>query len=225
LSTSPTKEWTRITRKKEVNIPSQERRTRQATSLIPLPSKEDGKKNIVVLAPFYPNIIFIQGRLESAPISEDEPTMQGEEPPQRDARRQRNKRRNVRRHHEARERDPTQPVSRDEASEVRETQRVHRERHNSRRRNHRQAQDWERELAEQDARLRRENPLLARNLYLDFARALNMPSEVGGVLAQIADDLPRTPDAKGYRWLLTQAANHLLPLAHPANDLRHAINS
>jgi hypothetical protein len=25
--------------------------------------------------------------------------------------------------------------------------------------------------------------------------------------------------------LLTQAANHLLPLAHPPNDLRHAINS
>jgi hypothetical protein len=44
---------------------------------------------------------------------------------------------------------------------------------------------------------------------------MNTPSEVGGVLARIADGLPRTPDAKGYRWLLTQAANHLLPLAHP----------
>jgi hypothetical protein len=41
----------------------------------------------------------------------------------------------------------------------------------------------------------------------------------------MADGLPRTPDADGYRWLLTQAANHLLPLAHPVNDLRHAINS
>jgi hypothetical protein len=29
---------------------------------------------------------------------------------------------------------------------------------------------------------------------------------------------------EGYRRLFTQAANHLLPLAHPANDLRHAIN-
>ena len=142
-----------------------------------------------MLAPFYPNIIFIQGRLESAPISEDEPTMQGEEPPQRDARRQRNKRQNVRRHHEARERDPTQPVSRDEASEVRETQRVHRERHNSRRRDHRQAHDREREQAEQCTRLHRENPLFAHNLYPDFARAMNTPSEVGGVLAQIAYDL------------------------------------
>jgi hypothetical protein len=52
-----------------------------------------------------------------------------------------------------------------------------------------------------------------------------MLSEVGGVLAQIADGLPRTPDAEGYQRLLTQVANHLLPLAHPANDLRHAINS
>jgi hypothetical protein len=88
----------------------------------------------------------------------------------------------------------------------------------------RQAQERERELAEQDARLWPENPLLARNLYPDFARALNSPSEVGGVLAQIADGLP-TPDVEVYRRLLTQAANHLLPLAHPANDLHHTINS
>jgi hypothetical protein len=54
---------------------------------------------------------------------------------------------------------------------------------------------------------------------------MNTPSEVGGVLAQIADGLPRTPDAKGYRWLLTRAANHLLPLVLPPSDLRHAINS
>jgi hypothetical protein len=45
------------------------------------------------------------------------------------------------------------------------------------------------------------------------------------VLARIADGLPRTPDAEGYRRLLTRAANHLLPLAHPPSDLRHAINS
>jgi hypothetical protein len=75
LSTSPTKEWTRITQKKEINIPGQGRRTGQATFPIPPPSKKDGKKNTVVLAPFYPDILFIQGRLESAPISDDEPTM------------------------------------------------------------------------------------------------------------------------------------------------------
>jgi hypothetical protein len=44
-------------------------------------------------------------------------------------------------------------------------------------------------------------------------------------LARIADGLPRTLDAEGYRRLLTRAANHLLPLAHPPSDLRHAINS
>jgi hypothetical protein len=54
---------------------------------------------------------------------------------------------------------------------------------------------------------------------------MNTPSEVGGVLARIADGLPWTPDAEGYRRLLTRAANHLLPLAHPPSDLRHTINS
>jgi hypothetical protein len=44
-------------------------------------------------------------------------------------------------------------------------------------------------------------------------------------LAQIADGLPRTPNAEGYRRLLTRAANHLLPLAHPPSNLRHAINN
>jgi hypothetical protein len=98
---------------------------------------------------------------------------------------------------------------------------VFRERRNSRRRDRRQAQ----EQAEQEARQRRENPLFGRNLNPDFARAMNTPSKVGGVLARIADGLPGTPDAEGYRRLLTRAANHLLPLAHPPSDLRHAINS
>jgi hypothetical protein len=44
--------------------------------------------------------------------------MLGEEPLQRDAHRHRNRRRNVRRHHEARESNPAQPVSRDEAFEA-----------------------------------------------------------------------------------------------------------
>jgi hypothetical protein len=116
-----------------------------------------------------------------------------------------------------------QPVSRDKVSEVGETpeERVSRERRNSRRRDRRKAQ----EQAEQEARQHRENPLFGRNLNPDFARAMNTPSEVGGVLARIADGLPRTPDAEGYRRLFTRAANHLLPLAHPPNDLRHANNS
>jgi hypothetical protein len=60
LSISPTKEWTRITRKKEIIIPRQGRRTRQANFLIPTPSKEDGKKNTVASIPFYPDIVTTQ---------------------------------------------------------------------------------------------------------------------------------------------------------------------
>jgi hypothetical protein len=33
---------------------------------------------------------------------------------------------------------------------------------------------------------------------------MNTPSKVGGVLARIADGLPRTPDAEGYRRLFTK---------------------
>jgi hypothetical protein len=113
-----------------------------------------------------------------------------EEPPQREARRWRNRHRNVRRHHEAGEQDPAQPVSRDEISEVGETpdERVFRERRNSRRRDHRQAQ----EQVEQEARQHQENPLFGQNLNPDFARAMNTPSEVDGVLARIANGLPQT---------------------------------
>jgi hypothetical protein len=221
LSTSPTKEWTQITRKKEANVLNKGMGPRQVIFQTPSPSKEDEKKRDVETAPFYPDILFIRGRLESSPISNDKPTMQGEEPPQHEAQRRRNRRRNMWRHHEAGERDPAQPVSWDKASEVGETpdERVHRERQNSRRRDRRQAQEREREQAEQGARLRRENPLFARNLYPDFACAMNTPIEVEGVLAQIADGLPRTPDVEGYRRLLTRAANHLLVLVCPRQSL------
>jgi hypothetical protein len=94
-------------------------------------------------------------------------------------------------------------------------ERVFRERRNSRRRDRRQAQ----EQAEQEERQRRDNPLLELNLNPDFVRAMNTPSEVGGVLARIADGLPQTLDAESYRRLITRAANHLLPLAHPPSDL------
>jgi hypothetical protein len=215
LSTSLTEEWTQITRKKEA-------KDHQAGLSVPPSSKENRKKTAVAAAPFYPNVLFI-GRVESPPISDDELTAPGEEPPQRESRLRRNRRRNIRRHHEAGERDPTQPVSRDKVSEMGETpeERVFRERRNSRRRDRRRAQ----EQVEQETRQHRENPLFGRNLNPDFARAMNTPSEVSGVLARIADGLLRTPDAEGYRRLFTQAANHLLPLAHPPNDLRHAINS
>jgi hypothetical protein len=120
LSTSPTKEWTQIARKKET-------KGKQIVLSVPPPSKENGKVTTTA-APFYPDVLFI-GRVESPPISDDEPTAPGEEPPQRESRRRRNRRRNVRQHHEAGERDPEQPVSRDEVSEVGETpeERVFRE--------------------------------------------------------------------------------------------------
>jgi hypothetical protein len=159
LSTSSTKEWTRITRKKET-------RGKQVVLSVPPASKENGKKVVTTTAPFYPDVLFI-GRVESPTVSDDEPTAPGEEPPQRESRRRRNRRRNVRRHHAAGERDPEQPVSRDEVSEIGETPEEHvfRERRNSQRRDRRRAQ----EQAEQDARQRRENPLFGRNLNPDFA--------------------------------------------------------
>jgi hypothetical protein len=116
LSTS--EKWTRITRKKEAN----EVKARQAALLVPPPTKENRKKLVTTTVPFYPDVVFIGGRVESTPISDDEPTAPGEEPLQRESRRRRNRRRNIRRHHEAGERDPAQPVSRDEISEMGETQ-------------------------------------------------------------------------------------------------------
>jgi hypothetical protein len=114
LSTSSMERWTRITRKKE----TKEIKARQAALLVLPPSKENRKKLVVTATPFYPDVLFIGGRVESSPISDDEPTVPGEEPLQREARRRRNRRRNARRHYEAGERDPAQPVSRDEISEV-----------------------------------------------------------------------------------------------------------
>jgi hypothetical protein len=87
LSTSSTKEWTRITRKKET-------REKQVVLSVPPASKENGKKFATTAAPFYPDILFI-GRVESPTVSDDEPTAPGEEPPQRESRRRRNRRRNV----------------------------------------------------------------------------------------------------------------------------------
>jgi hypothetical protein len=91
-----------MTRKKDAN----EVNARQATLLVPPPSKENRKKLVTMTVPFYPDVLFIGGRVESTPISDDEPTVPGEEPLQRESRRRRNRRRNVRRHHEAGEQDP-----------------------------------------------------------------------------------------------------------------------
>jgi hypothetical protein len=82
LSTSPMKEWTQITRKKETN----KIRRKQVVLSVPLPSKENKKKIITTATPFYPDVLFIE-RVESPPISDDEAIVPGEEPPQRDSRR------------------------------------------------------------------------------------------------------------------------------------------
>jgi hypothetical protein len=61
--------------------------TRQVILPAPSPSKKDGKEFTTAVTPFYPDVLFIGGRLESSPIFDDEPTMLGKEPPQREARR------------------------------------------------------------------------------------------------------------------------------------------
>jgi hypothetical protein len=60
-----------------VHIPYRGTKTQRAILRAPLPSKEDRKKHTAIPSPFYPNVLFIQGILESLPISDDEPTMQG----------------------------------------------------------------------------------------------------------------------------------------------------
>jgi hypothetical protein len=76
LSSSPMEEWTRITRKKEAN----EAKDRQSGLSMPPSSKEGRKKIAMTTVPFYPDVLFI-GRVELPPISDDEPTAPGEEPP------------------------------------------------------------------------------------------------------------------------------------------------
>jgi hypothetical protein len=82
LSTSSTEEWTWIARRKEASGIE----AHQVVLLTPSPSKKDGKKLVTAATPFYPDVLFIKGRVESSPISDNEPTMTGEEPPQREAR-------------------------------------------------------------------------------------------------------------------------------------------
>jgi hypothetical protein len=79
LSTSSTEKWTQITGKKETN----EVKAHQAAPLVPPPSKENKKRLVATTVPFYPDVLFIWGRVESSPIFDDEPTAPGEEPLQR----------------------------------------------------------------------------------------------------------------------------------------------
>jgi hypothetical protein len=75
-SASPTGEWMQIARRKETN----EMKSRQTALPVSPPSKENRKKFVATTAPCYPDILFV-GRMESSPVSDDEPTAPGEEPP------------------------------------------------------------------------------------------------------------------------------------------------
>jgi hypothetical protein len=55
LSTSSTKTWTQITRRKEVN----KVKDRQTALLVPPPSKENRNKLVTTTVPFYPDVLFI----------------------------------------------------------------------------------------------------------------------------------------------------------------------
>jgi hypothetical protein len=68
LSTSSTKEWTQIARKKETNKTGR----KQVVLSVPPPSKENGKKIATTAAPFYPDVLFI-GRVESPTTSRPRP--------------------------------------------------------------------------------------------------------------------------------------------------------
>jgi hypothetical protein len=63
LSTYSTEKWTRVTRKKETN----EVKGHQVALLVPPPSKENRKKLVATTVPFYPDVLFIGGRVESTP--------------------------------------------------------------------------------------------------------------------------------------------------------------
>jgi hypothetical protein len=67
-------------------------KARRAALLVPPPSKENRKKLVTTMIPFYPDVLFIEGRVESTSISDNEPTAPGEEPLQRESRRRRNRR-------------------------------------------------------------------------------------------------------------------------------------
>jgi hypothetical protein len=67
---------TQITRRKEVN----KVKDHQTALLVPPPTKENRKKLVTTTVPFFPDVLFIGGRVESTLISDDEPTAPGEEP-------------------------------------------------------------------------------------------------------------------------------------------------
>jgi hypothetical protein len=79
LSTSPTKEWTRITRRKEASIPRTE--LHRAIFLVPSPSKKDRKEFTTTATPLYPDILFIRGDWSHLPSPTTSQPCQGKNLP------------------------------------------------------------------------------------------------------------------------------------------------
>jgi hypothetical protein len=50
---------------------------------------------------------------------------------------------------------------------------------------------------------------------------MHTPSQVEGVLDQIANDLPNSPDEEAYWQILNHVVNHLLPSVHQERDMRY----
>ncbi|KAJ1288427.1 hypothetical protein BS78_02G088200 [Paspalum vaginatum] len=182
----------------------------------------------------FSEVLVIGMPVEDDPVSGDEPSVNGETPHQCNRRRRRNRQRNIRRHHNAGNQDPTLPVSQDEATDPDEMleQAEFRRQRNSRRRDRRHMQDqqyqWDHGGAAHDVEnhIQPRPPLPAgHNLLPNFAVAMGTPSQAGGVLARLADTLPQTPNGESYRRIFAQAAHHLLPAVPPAApDARQAIN-
>jgi hypothetical protein len=60
LSTSPIKEWTWFTRKKEASVPERRMEAHQVILPTPSPSKKDEKEFTTAATPFYPDVLFIE---------------------------------------------------------------------------------------------------------------------------------------------------------------------
>jgi hypothetical protein len=77
LPTSPTEEWTQITRKKEAS------KVEACQVILPTPSssKKDGKKFITVATPFYPDVLSSEGDWSHLPSPTTSQPCQGKNLP------------------------------------------------------------------------------------------------------------------------------------------------
>jgi hypothetical protein len=97
LSTLSTRVWNQITRRKGAESPGTSVAAGARPKIIPVapPTWETTGTQEAASSSFFPDVLFIQGRIEDAPIFGDKPTITEEEPLQREARQRQNRRRNV----------------------------------------------------------------------------------------------------------------------------------